>query len=171
MATETTEQTVEYCAAHWRMDADTRCEECGHTKAEIEGQRRAERVTEYIAGLREIADWWEQHPEVEPPVDQRVLVYVQTKEDLADVARALGRAEKYGDDNWFGVKRKFGPIYLDAYGERQTVCTRIVKGTRTVTHEVPDPDATLPTITVTEEVEDVEWVCEPLLSVVDGGAT
>jgi hypothetical protein len=47
---------------------------------------------------------------------------------------------------------------------RDAVCERVVTGTREVTREVRDPDAlaAVPTTTVTETVEDVEWVCAPL---------
>ncbi|MFI7527537.1 hypothetical protein [Nocardia salmonicida] len=50
---------------------------------------------------------------------------------------------------------------------RSRVCERVVTGVETVTEEVVDPDyvaPTPPTVTVTREVETVEWKCAPLLA-------
>jgi heme-binding NEAT domain protein len=49
--------------------------------------------------------------------------------------------------------------------DREEICERIVTGTREVTVEVPDPEqlAAVPTVSVTKTVEDVEWICRPLL--------
>ena len=47
--------------------------------------------------------------------------------------------------------------------QRDAVCERIVTGKETVTTHVPDPEAVVPMVEVTEEVETVEWKCSPLL--------
>lgn len=58
-----------------------------------------------------------------------------------------------------------GDMCVHVYAPRAEVCERVVKGTREVVKEVPDPDAlkAVPKVTVTETVEDVEWVCKPIL--------
>jgi hypothetical protein len=53
-------------------------------------------------------------------------------------------------------------LELDVTVSRPAVCERVVTGTREVVKTVPAPDA--PMVEVTEVVEDVEWVCEPLLA-------
>lgn len=155
--------------SHFLLAEDEVCEKCAKTPLQIAAERELERHSLFVSSLRELADWWEQHPDVETPWNQALLVHVDTKEELAQVARALGKCEKYGDDDWFGVKRRFGSIEVDAYGQRQKICTRVVVGTREVVREVTDPDA--PKLQVTETEEIVDWVCEPLLAVPPGGAS
>lgn len=64
------------------------------------------------------------------------------------------------------VSLDFGVMHLDVYAARDQVCERVVTGTETVTKQVPDPAA--PLVEVTEEVEQVEWVCRPLLAAESG---
>jgi|SRR5579884_232376 len=151
---------------HFFLADDEICEACGKTPAQIRAEQREQDRVDFVAGLRELADWIEAHPEFPGHwTPERILFPVDTKQELADAARSLGRVTKYGDDDCFGIKRRFGRlIEIDIYGRRGEVCTRIVKGTREIVREVPDPDA--PRVTVTETVEDVEWICEPLLSAV-----
>lgn len=136
----------------------------------------------YIDGLHQIADFLAEHPEVPLPlmgdyVSGEYLptfaIYTQhlgrgderdQRTALADVARAMGKAEK-STRYEFAIWRKFAGIVLAAYAKRDEVCDRVVTGTREVTKEVPDPEAlaAVPMVSVTEVVEDVEWVCAPLL--------
>ncbi|WP_433078977.1 hypothetical protein ACQP1P_38855 [Dactylosporangium sp. CA-052675] len=139
----------------------------------------------FIEGLHQIADFLAEHPEVPLPnmssyVGGRYVpsfsIYTHCvdptnrsdsrdqRTKLADIARAMGRAEKSTDFE-FAVWRRFSGVVLAAYAERNEVCERVVTGTREVTKEVPDPAAlaAVPKVTVTETVEDVEWVCQPLL--------
>ncbi|HET6291734.1 MAG TPA: hypothetical protein VFG33_00115, partial [Kribbella sp.] len=53
-------------------------------------------------------------------------------------------------------------VHVGAY--RDQVCERVVTGTREVTKTVPDPSVVVPDVEVTETVEDVEWICGPLLA-------
>lgn len=116
----------------------------------------------WIASLREVADFYEQHPDFPLAGGQRFLAYVGTYNTndrparFAELASMLGgQRSKDADDDWFRVIRKFGPFEIEVYAERDAVCTKTVVGTETV--EVPDPDA--PKITIEREV--VEWTCEP----------
>lgn len=131
---------------------------------------------EQIAGIHQLAVWLEQNPDVPIPSNlaghpNHVGIHVRNSEDqkaiVAAIARALpGQVEKsvFGADNEvFGLDGIApGGIGISVYADRDAVCKRVVTGTREVTKTIPDPTA--PTIEVTETVEDIEWVCEPLLS-------
>lgn len=137
----------------------------------------------YIEGLHQIADFLTEHPEVPlPQISSSVsgsylptlAVFTQAQPQgeerdqrtmLADIARAMGNAQK-STSHEFAVWRQFAGVVLAAYARRDEVCERVVTGTREVTREVPDPAAlaAVPKVTVTETVEDVEYVCGPLLA-------
>jgi hypothetical protein len=134
--------------------------------------------TAYIAGLREIADFLETHPDVELPYltsiqtgrwENTLDVYLTgsgQRAQLAAYGRALGKFEKTANSgDRFKIFRRFGGITLVVSAGRDEVCERVVVGTTEVTREVPDPEilATVPTITVTEMVDEVRWECRPLL--------
>lgn len=132
-----------------------------------------------IAGIRELADWLESHPDIPIPYDlsgrseySNVLIHASGSEDqsavIAAVARALpGQVTKdvYDNDRMFDITGRLpGGIYVKAIAERVEVCERVVTGTREVTRTIPDPMVTIPTIEVTETVEDVEWRCGSILA-------
>lgn len=138
----------------------------------------------WLAGMRELLDWLEAHPEVPLPyLDTSIhnegqgvpalVHYVHAWEDnargrIAAIARAMGKARKTVNDatEKLYVSRRFGGAvdYVAAIA-RGEVCVRKVVGTREVTEDVPDPEhvAAAPLVTVTKIVEDVEWVCGPVL--------
>lgn len=126
----------------------------------------------YVAGLRALADLLEDNEHLPLPFEgsqSNLSFFTSNREQLQSLARLMGRAEKdYTDNPVYGFKLRGELFGLDviAYGNREQVCTSVVKGVREVTREVPDPDAlaAVPTVTVTETVEDVEWICEPLLA-------
>lgn len=136
---------------------------------------------DFIDGLHQIADFLAEHPEVPLPYmgpspgakvwGSSMPIYLVSdkgqRETLAEIARAMGSVEKHVDDGLgrFYVVRHFAGIALVASAERSEVCERVVTGTREVTTEVPDPEAlaAVPKVSVTTVVEDVEWVCSPLL--------
>lgn len=141
----------------------------------------------YTDGLREIAAFLDRHPEVDLPylgnftsiginMPSLSILLVrpgEQREPLAEIARAMGGAEKAVSDSLgrFYVWRRFAGIALVASADRAEVCERVVTGTREVTKEVPDPEAlaAVPTVLVTEVVEDVDWVCGPLLKTAPKG--
>lgn len=123
----------------------------------------------FIQGLRELADFFEQFPDLRFDFDQSatILAYCRDKDELAGWARAFGRADKRIDESWFNVERKFGPFQIQAYTYRDAVCERVVVGQETVRVEEPDPDAlaAVPKITKTVTRDVIEWRCdEPLLA-------
>jgi hypothetical protein len=130
----------------------------------------------YVDGLRELADWLEAHPAARPSFggfDPVRLLWPcgDSRDGLAAAARVLGRAAKSSDSKWVNVTRLFGPHQIQAYASHEAVCERVVVGTETIETEVPDPEAlkNVPTIKVTETVEQVEWRCPPsLLAATEG---
>jgi hypothetical protein len=135
----------------------------------------------YIDGLRQIADWLEQHPEVPTPhlghagsakliatntPTLSIYVWNDPKKQMAAIARAMGTAEKEHDGDRFRLIRHFAGIALAVSATRDEVCERVVTGTREVTEKVRDPEAlaAVPLVEVTRTMEDVEWICPPLLA-------
>lgn len=133
--------------------------------------------SDYTAGLRALADLLDANPDLTADVagcNYRLLVPVshvdEPKARMAQWIRAAkvaghSTSKVYAND-YGNVDIDLGGFTLQVYAARELVCERIVTGTREVTREVPDPDAlkAVPTKTVTETVEDVEWKCQPLLA-------
>ena len=111
----------------------------------------------FAEGLRALADWYEQHPDVEHPGELSVYGAADTRERAAEIARMFGRATKsftgVGDE-LMELRHDFGGgVALRFVFNRDAVCSRRVVGTRTV------PERVIPAHT--EEM--VEWDCEPIL--------
>ncbi len=120
----------------------------------------------FVSGLREMADWYEAHPNIPTPKDFSVYEFKSENKAAAQkVARALGTFDKKLDDTFLKLQRDFGGISLRFVFYRKLVCQRRVVGTKTVTERVPDPEAAPPPmVEVTKEREIVEWDCPPLLA-------
>lgn len=132
-------------------------------------QKRAE----YVAGLRALADLIEQHDDLPTPygVTAQWINVSSSQEDQRRIAQTFarvmpGKIDKGVRDDAFDLDGHVGAVEVSMIVSRNAVCRRVVKDVREVTREIPDPDAlaAVPTVTVTETVEDVEWVCEPLLA-------
>lgn len=74
-----------------------------------------ERV-EYIAALRQIADWLEQHPEAPTPSGDRLLVPLMTNAAVEEFAACHGFTAEVDKDGNASVSLHFGPITFHAYG-------------------------------------------------------
>jgi hypothetical protein len=137
--------------------------------------------TEYIAGLRMLADLLEQNPHLKLPFyghisPMRVLVcneeQQEQRDQLAAWVKALpGRKDKSeggtkGD--FLMVSAKLRGLDFEIQADRDDVCERVVVGIKTETKVVKDPAllAEVPEVEVTEEVEIVEWRCGSILSAV-----
>jgi hypothetical protein len=70
----------------------------------------------YIAGLRELADWLEKHPDVELPTTDRLLVPLSTNLAVEEFAAAHDLTVEIDEDGNAAVDVKFGPIAFHAYG-------------------------------------------------------
>ena len=98
-----------------------------------------------IHGLRECADFLEQHPIVQVPYSVSLNSFVGTKDELVAQARVTSW-EKVYQDQYFFLKKSFGPaVSLEINADRELLCKRVVVGTR------KEPAKT---------VEVVEWKCE-----------
>jgi hypothetical protein len=125
-------------------------------------------AAEAAAGLRDLADWIEAHPEL--AVDLRPIQIKAFPPDEPESVRtwavAMGKAEKEYVDTLFSLNAFFGPVKLSAIYWRDRVCQRVVTGTRHVVETVRDPEAleAVPLVEVEREEEIVEWICEPILA-------
>lgn len=126
----------------------------------------------YIAGLHALADVLEANPEVPLPYSGSEPEYArlsihhlgagQREAFLATVRAFPGTKAKEVRDAYYDVEVSLHGLHLTITADRATVCERVVTGTRDVTRTVEVP-VTTRTEKVTETVEDVEWVCTPLL--------
>jgi len=127
----------------------------------------------YISGLRKLADLLEQHDELPLPYEgsspglaRRMTFFFlgDPRDVFVKAARALpGRLDKEVTDDTYRVTASLDGLHVEAVAYRNDVCERVVTGTREVTRTIPDPNIKAPLVEVTETVEDVEWVCAPLL--------
>ena len=134
----------------------------------------SDKRAEYTKGLRALADLLDANPDLELPYTgsgSEILIIPDRdgdqKAQIAAWARALpGEKSKGVRGDAFDLYGSLHGLKLLVIVQRDQVCRRVVTGTREVTEQVPDPDAlaAVPTVTVTKTVEDVEWVCEPILS-------
>lgn len=71
---------------------------------------------EYIAGLREFADWLERHPEVKAPTHERMLLPLSTNsavEEFAAEHELTVEVDSHGNTE---ATLRFGPLAYVAYG-------------------------------------------------------
>ena len=109
---------------------------------------------EYVDGLRQLADFYELHPDLKFAHEEGVTVYgYHTKEDALAVASILGNCKKKFDGEAFFLVKGFGPFELKFYFAREQICERIVVRTETI------PEYVIPAHTK----DIVEWKCNPLL--------
>lgn len=135
------------------------------------------------ADLRALADAAEDNPFLATLIAQAFAgsmfpLYAAAEEQRGDLRElmasvihqlqplASGPIKKRYTDKWFYATVPMRAIELQLTEARDEVCTRIVTGVETVTEEIPDPAAlaAVPTVSVTREVETVEWRCEPLMA-------
>lgn len=120
---------------------------------------------EYVESLRELADFYEQHAELEIPYEaEQVTVFAWTigeeKRQLAKFIRAFGSCTKHYNkafEGAFQLEKKFSGITLRVLTERDRVCERVVLGTRVVPEQViPASEEKI----IPEHTEDdIEWLC------------
>lgn len=135
--------------------------------------------SEYIAGLRALADLLEAHDDVILPYGAgaddwaksvKMTFYCGDKAEFIAFTKAFpGKLDKQVDEGspgyGFELHGRLHGLHLYAAVKRSQVCTRVVTGTREVTTKVPAPGApVVPMVEITQTVEDVEWICEPLLA-------
>lgn len=106
---------------------------------------------QFIAGLREAADFFEAHPELpHMELPSQFDVFVDTKEQLAAIAR-MGGWNKNARGEYFWLSRKIGVLDYHINIQRARICRRVVVGSEVQPEKI---------------VDKVEWVCdEPVLAV------
>jgi hypothetical protein len=130
--------------------------------AAIKEQRSQERCAE-IAGMRELIDLLEEHPEVPLPPWNWQSIFVETKEDLVRFRRLLGCNDKDSCGEFLQLRRKFGPIILNLTIEKEKTCRKVQTGTVQLPAEPAKP--AMPA----REVPVYEWICaEPWLAPTGG---
>jgi hypothetical protein len=112
----------------------------------------------YIAGLRALADFLEQHPDMPTPYYDTINIFVPTREEIATIARLTSWEKEY-QTTYFVLRKMFGDdLRLEVNIDRGAVCRKVVTGTKTVPAQ---PEHT---------IEEYAWVCdEPILSVSQQG--
>ena len=132
----------------------------------------------YTAGLRQLADILDAHPEVPLPYQGQGPDYARIsfhflsaenpRAEMAATRRALGvPTDKDGDrGEYFDLHGNLAGLYFTLTAFRKDVCERVVVATRDVEIEEADPlaVAALPKVKRTVTVEDVEWRCTPILA-------
>lgn len=77
-------------------------------------------------------------------------------------------AKTYGEmgEGYFNARVPMRALTIELTDLRAKVCERVVTGVEVVTEDVPDPEyiAAAPTVTVTRNVEQVEWRCGSILA-------
>lgn len=136
---------------------------------------------EFTAGLRALADWFDQHPEMDLPYEATprhpsggvhfsIGIHGTSGPDddlpgrFAEAVKSLGGARtKVVDRGFMRVTRKFGPgVNVEVWAERDKVCEAVVVGTETVIEdEIVKPAETR---RVEKQRDVIEWRCTPLLS-------
>lgn len=120
-------------------------------------------IESLVAGLRACADWMEANPALPLPYDPKLqIMSVDTKAEVAALARQMGRCEKTANESMFKVVKWFGPFRVEGVVYREQICERIVVGTQTVV--VPEVKAQPARVEVREVVE---WKCGSLMSSVE----
>lgn len=122
---------------------------------------------EFIQGLRDIADFYEQNPTAYYDGMHLTLnMYLWGREArpiLAQTARAFGQCKKSYDENMVTLARAFGQqITLAIVAPRERICRRVVTGEQCLparmipaTNEVHIPARREPLVV---------WQCDPLLT-------
>lgn len=110
----------------------------------------------FIQSLRDAAAFFEEHPDVPLPSSGQMNVWGVDRPTLAAVVASGGVWQKLYLGNLFCLRRTFGRLEVDFNTSRDTVCRRVVTGTRVVPAQ---PE---------KIVEDVRWECnDPILGDAD----
>lgn len=108
---------------------------------------------DYTDGLRQIADFYDQHPEIPVPRAEIIYYPVNDKATLFPVIQALGTFEKDYFDTLFYISKTFGSVALKFCFMRATICERRVIGKKHIEARFIGA----------HEEEIVEWDCHPIL--------
>lgn len=109
----------------------------------------------FVKVLRDIADFFETNPSFPLPYIYSFDAYVNSKEELRNIANMMGACEKKYSDSMFSLIKQFNEeVSLRVHANREKVCERVVIGKKMVEREV-----VLATGKKYVEEEIVEWKC------------
>jgi hypothetical protein len=132
---------------------------------------------QHTYGLRILADTLDAHDELQLPVegsDIPLSFYfwdADARARMAAAARALPcklakgvRENDSEEGGYFDMHGSLAGLTIKLTAYRNTVCKRVVTGTRDVTEKVKDPEAlaAVPEIEVTRTEKTYKWECEPV---------
>lgn len=126
------------------------------TDAEIEAQAeaQAQKIREradFIKALRDFATFLEAYPGVVVPYMTCTTAFANSREEMAQQAKAAPGWKKDWSGDWFSLRKNFGErVQFDVSCSRETVCHKVVTGTKVVPAQ---PE---------REVETFEWQCDEL---------
>lgn len=109
---------------------------------------------EAVAALRAAADLIEKLP-FEKSWFVQANTYGLAAEQLVEAARLGGKWEKDASDDLFELSQGIVELHAD----REKVCRAVPTGRKTTVEKV-----VVPAVTEEVEVDEIEWVCQPLLS-------
>jgi hypothetical protein len=117
---------------------------------------------EAAKSLREMADFIEAHElgKIDPNTRIWFWNWDTSREGMARIAAIPGGWDKGGTDSAFMLERKFGPFVLTIASHRETVCERVVVGTK----HIPATEETVIPARPARTEEMVEWRCTSLLA-------
>lgn len=129
----------------------------------------AERRVKFVAGLRELADFYDANPDMPAPWSEiSLMICVTSKAEMIGLRSLLGKVEKTFSGNYADIKRAFGSLVIDVFTARGNVCKAIEK-TVTVEEDVAvEFEAQIQQVPVRFEKRQVEktvteWDCGSLL--------
>lgn len=111
-----------------------------------------------ILALRAAADLIESLPDI-PRWFVECEAYNMTAEQLAAAAAVPGGWDKDPTDVFFRLVRDLHGLPFTLHGDREEVCRAVPTG-----RKVTKPKLVAAAVYEDVEVDEVEWVCEPLLS-------
>jgi hypothetical protein len=112
---------------------------------------------QYADGLRQLANWYEAHPEIPLPLLEVNNYAVDSKDEAGALAKALGTFKKRYTDDLLIVNKMFGSINVQFFFTREKVCTARVVGKKY------EPEVVIPArIIPGREVDVIEWDCHAL---------
>lgn len=139
--------------------------------------REFDKRAAYVAGLRQLADALDAHPEIPLPwygAESRSPVIIgfhgadeDVRKRMAAAVRAMPSCwSKDPDEKWLNLNGQLAGLHVQLYASRDAVCTRRVVGTEE--REVEEEVRPAETRKVRKQVDVVEWDCGPILN---GGKT
>ena len=138
---------------------------------ELAAERERQRIN-YVTGLRAAADFYEQHPEIVVPSETAITNYrVDSKEEARLVIKAVGTCQKKYDEYNFTVVKEITPNFnLRFVFLRDTVCEKVIVGTKVVPeHVIPAEPAREEKFVPRREEPVYEYRCPSILADAQGG--